>query len=66
MRTSTSPWSRSRWLSSATGDSKRVPSRTAWRSRSIERSGCVRALTARRGLTVIHSEAISDGSNENS
>jgi hypothetical protein len=39
MRTSTSPWSSSRWFNRSTDEPKRTPCLTASRSRSIERSG---------------------------
>ena len=66
MRTSTSPWSCSRWFRNATDEANRQPSLTACRSRSIERSGRSRTLSAMRGPTCSHSVSISEGSKANS
>ena len=65
MLTSTSAWSRSRWISSSTDE--RIGSwflMTAWRKRSIDCSGARRAVMTRSCATLAHMVEMSDASNE--
>ena len=62
MLTSTSAWSRSRCSSSSVLERGASPALTAVRSASTERSGWVRAVTTRRGPTLIHRVEMSEGS----
>ncbi|MCY1215319.1 hypothetical protein D3C72_1458980 [compost metagenome] len=64
--TSTSACARSRCSSSSVLERGASPAFTAVRSASTERSGLVRAVTTRRGPTLIHSVEMSEGSKLNS
>ena len=64
MFTSTSAWSRSRWIRSSLDERSGAPWRTSWRRRSIEARGFLRALIATCGVTWTHKVEISALSSE--